>query len=110
MLTRVMIYTSFTSPVSAKTKRHLAKLINEQLGRIEDIKVEPTNKSLDNKYHSFLFNDQFPQMEDWLAKLKKFKSEHNDVYIDVWKITELEYIRILKNIGYEVISRYGQKI
>jgi hypothetical protein len=109
MLVRVMIYTAFTSSVSAKTKRHLAKLINEQVSWIEeDSKVEPTNKSLHDKYRSVLFNDQFPQMEEWLTKLKKFKSEHNGVHIGVWKMTELEYIRKLKNVGYEVMSKYGE--
>ena len=109
MLIRVMIYTAFTSTVSSKAKRHLAKLINEQVSRIEkDMQAEPTVKSLNDKYRHFLFNDQAPRMENWLSELRKFKSETPGVHIGVWKMTELDYIRRLQTITPDVMSKHGE--
>lgn len=111
MLTRVMIYTTFTSPVSAKTKRHLATMINEQVSLIEkDMQAYPTNKSLNDVHREFLFNDEDPCMKAFIKDLQEFEDEHEGVYIDIWTIRESEFVSKMRENAPQIIRKYGEKL
>ncbi len=109
MLTRVMVYTAFISPVNAKTKRRLAKLINEQVSWFDnDMKAYPTNKSLHDAYRDFLFNNEFARMDKFIKDLQAFKMENDGVFINIWTIRETEFIRRIRENTSQTIEKYGE--
>lgn len=111
MFIRLMIYTAFTSKVSAKIKQSLAKLINKHSSLIEnDMKAFPTVKSLHDVHRNFLFDDRICRMDEFISELKEFERNHNGIYIDIWKIPETEFIRKMKTNTSTIVRTYGQLI